>query len=420
MASIQKIVGYGGSIEKRTAPRGVVSYVVNVTDGPTSPVMTTHKAAQAWLEKHAPVISINYRAQIRTRGKSESATFPKKAEAVEWAASIETAMREGKHFPHAAARRTGFDALVASYIEDALDGFDEKQKKTRIQQVEWWAKQFNGRTVVEITPDVIKEARKACAAEKFTRGKPHKNKKTGKMIEPVEYKRSAATVNRYVAALSAVMSYAVNEHTPRLLTTNPVAGIARKTEPKGRIRFLSDDERAALLEACAKSAWPPLRALVLMAITSGARRAEMTGLRWADVDMVAGTALVKETKNGEPRTLIIRGEALKALQAMHAVREEKPKAERSEFVFTNATGGAVEFFDSDWHAALEAAGITGFRFHDLRHTCASYLAAQGASSLEIADVLGHKTLAMVKRYSHLAASHKGGVIDRMVAAKPGL
>jgi integrase len=68
-------------------------------------------------------------------------------------------------------------------------------------------------------------------------------------------------------------------------------------------------------------------------------------------------------------------------------------------------------------AILEAAGIKDFRFHDLRHTTASMLAAQGASLLEIADVLGHKTLAMVKRYSHLVVEHKAKVIEKMVAAK---
>jgi integrase len=362
---------------------------------------------------------ISYRAQIRVRGKSESATFPKKSEAVEWAASLETAIREGKHFPHAVARRTSFDALAAAYVRDALGDFDAKQRATRIQQITWWSGQFKGKTVAEITPDVIKATRAICAAEKFTRGKPREDENTGEMIPPKEYPRSNATVNRYLAALSDAMTYAVHEHSPSLLASNPVAGIGRKSEPKGRTRFLSDDERTRLLDACQKSAWPPLHALVLLAITSGARRTEMTSLRWDDVDTTTGRALVQKTKNGEQRTLIVAGEALKALQVLEAARAEKPKDERSEFVFPNPSGvpGAVKFFDTDWHAALDAAGISGFRFHDLRHTCASYLAAQKCSLLEIADVLGHKTLAMVQRYSHLVVDHKAGVIERMVAAK---
>jgi len=246
----------------------------------------------------------SYRAQIRAKGRSESATFPLKSEAVEWAGKIETAIREGKHFPHAAARRITFDTLAKSYVENALDDMDEKQRATRIQQVTWWSGQFKGRTVVEITPEVIKAARTVCAAEKFTRGHPRTNKKTGKTTEPKQYPRSAATVNRYVAALSAVMTYAIHDHSPALLTTNPVKGVARKSEPAGRTRFLSDAERTALLDACAKSLWKPLHALVLLAITTGARRTEMTSLLWADVDMTAGRALVRKSKNGEQRTLI--------------------------------------------------------------------------------------------------------------------
>ncbi len=76
-----------------------------------------------------------------------------------------------------------------------------------------------------------------------------------------------------------------------------------------------------------------------------------------------------------------------------------------------------EHFDAHWYAALEASGINDFRFHDLRHTTASMLAAQGASLLEIADVLGHKTLTMVKRYSHLVVDHKAKVIEKMITAK---
>jgi len=360
---------------------------------------------------------VSYRAQIRVRGKSESATFPKKAEAVEWAGKIESAIREGKHFPHAAARRTSFDALAQSYVKHALGDFDAKQKATRVQQVTWWSEHFKGKTVVEITSDAIKLGRDACAAETFTRGKPHTNKKTGVVTAPKEYKRTPATVNRYVAALSAVLTYAISEHVPPLLSINPVSTISRKKEPKGRTRFLSDDERTRLLDACANSAWPPLRALVLLAITTGARRAEMTSLEWNDVDTTTGRALVQKSKNGEQRTLILVGEALKALQALETERAAKPKDQRSDFVFHDEQGGAMQFFDNDWHAALDATGIENFRFHDLRHTTASYLAAQGRSLLEIADVLGHKTLAMVKRYSHLVVDHKAGVIESMVAAK---
>jgi len=66
-----------------------------------------------------------------------------------------------------------------------------------------------------------------------------------------------------------------------------------------------------------------------------------------------------------------------------------------------------------WEHAVKRAGIENFRYHDLRHSCASYLAMNGASLMEIAEVLGHKTLAMVKRYTHLSEAHTAGVVARM-------
>ena len=104
----------------------------------------------------------------------------------------------------------------------------------------------------------------------------------------------------------------------------------------------------------------------------------------------------------------------KALEALRALKLQN--SARSRFVFPALSGLDEPYtsFDGHWYAALEAAGIKDFRFHDLRHTTASYLASQGASLLEIADVLGHRTMAMVKRYSHLTQGHKTTVLERMV------
>jgi integrase len=387
---------------------------------------------------------VSYRAQIRVKGRaSESETFPNRKEAEAWAASVESAIREGRHFPHAAAKRTSFDALAKDYINTVLPEFDETQRAARTLHLDWWANQFGGKSVSEITKDVIAKARDACAAETFTKSPRIPDDVSRKILElakadkthrqiaaeagqsltvvrrvvngktkPKEHKRSGATVNRYIATLSAVLSFAVDERS--LLDRNPVSSVSRKVESRGRTRFLLDAERTALVDACTKSDWAPLHTLVLLAISTGARRGELLSLRWADVDLKAGRALVRESKNGEQRTLPLAGKALDALRAL-----KLNGSGRSEWVFPNPSGhpGPFENFDAQWYAALEAAGISDFHFHDLRHTTASMLAAQGASLLEIADVLGHKTLAMVKRYSHLVVDHKAKVIERMVAAK---
>jgi len=349
-----------------------------------------------------------YRAQVRVKGRPAlSETFPTKKEAENWASSVESAIREGRHFPHLKSKRTAFAELVQRYRDTVMKEARASSKAVREQHLDWWNLRFAGRTLAEVTPDLVAEARDALASEKFTRGKVHK--KIGVEIQPTEYTRAPATVNRYLATLSHLFTMAVKEW--RLVVSNPVRDIAKKKEARGRVRFLSDAEREALLAACATSDWPALQALVLLAISTGARRGELINLKWDDVDLKAARAVVRETKNGDPRVLPLVGRALEALRTLRL-----QGGGRSEWVFparSDHPGSPYEYFDGVWYDALKAARIEDFRFHDLRHTTASYLASQGASLIEIADTLGHRTLSMVKRYAHLTQSHKVSAIEKM-------
>jgi integrase len=358
---------------------------------------------------------ISYRAQIRVKGRrSMSETFTNRKAAAKWAARIETGIDEGKHFPHLKAAKTPFADLVARYQESVLKDAKRQLQISQGRHLAWWAARFAGLSLAEITVDKVVEARDALSAERFTRGKARPDPKTGELIAPNEYARAAATVNKYVKTLARVFALAVREW--RLIDRNPAADVSKKKEPRGRTRFLSDEERAKLLEACAASDWKPLYALVLLALSTGARRGELLRLTWADVslDPKAPRALIRESKNGDERVLPLVGKALEAL------RELKLQGSAiSQFVFRapNGRDEPYTYFDGTWYPAVEAAGLKDFRFHDLRHSCASYLAAQGASLLEIADTLGHRTLAMVRRYAHLAQSHKTAAIERMAKAK---
>ena len=355
--------------------------------------------------------TISYRAQVRVKGRpAKSETFPNRKEAEKWAAGLEAAIRENRHHPHLAGGKKTFAEAVDRYVKTVINNAEPVDKRTRELHLAWFANQFIGLSLAEITPDRIAEARDALAAEKFSRNKKDED---GALPEDATmYQRSGATINRYLATLSHMLNVAKKEW--RLIDRNPVSDITKMKEGRGRTRFLSDEERATLLNVCSKSGWPQLHTLVVLAISTGARRGELISLKWDAIDLKAGKAVVTETKNGEARTLPLVGKALEALRALKLQGSAK-----SEYVFPNPSGfpGYFENFDQRWIEALKAAGIKGFRFHDLRHCCASYLAANGASLLEIADVLGHKTLAMVRRYSHLTQSHKASVIERMVKAQ---
>jgi len=183
---------------------------------------------------------VSYRAQVRVKGRSsESATFPNRKEAEAWAASIESAIREGRHFPHAAAKRTSFDALAEDYTKTKLPEFDETQRAARRRHLDWWSQQFAGLSLAEITADRISRACDALAAETYTKSPPIPDAVRWKVLElaeagkthsnivaesgqsavavrrilkgnaaPTEYKRSGATINRYIATLSHALTFA--------------------------------------------------------------------------------------------------------------------------------------------------------------------------------------------------------------------
>jgi integrase len=218
--------------------------------------------------------------------------------------------------------------------------------------------------------------------------------------------RSSATVSLYLAALSHVFTIAVNEW--QWLDDSPMRKVRKPRKPRGRVRFLSDEEGHSLLAACQASRNPYLYTIMVLALATGARRGELLSLRWPDVDLRRGTLTFHETKNGERRAVPLTGQAL-TLMCQHV----KVRRLDTVLVFPDATGRRAVGIREAFEGAVERAGIKDFRFHDLRHTAASYLAMSGASLAEIAEVLGHKTLAMVKRYAHLSEAHTRGVVERM-------
>lgn len=185
--------------------------------------------------------------------------------------------------------------------------------------------------------------------------------------------------------------------------------VKKPSLPQGRDRFLDEDEREKLLQVCQESQCAYLYPIVIIAISTGARRGEILNLRWRDVDLERGLARLVKTKNNEKRAIPLTHLALEIIQKLY--RMENPS--KTDFLFPRADGKKPVEITKHWKKALIEAEIEDFRFHDLRHTAASYLAMNGATLAEIAEVLGHKTLQMVKRYAHLSDQHTASVVERM-------
>ena len=171
--------------------------------------------------------------------------------------------------------------------------------------------------------------------------------------------------------------------------------------------WLSDAERKRLLAACERSRWDKLSLLVKMAIGTGARRAELLGLHWCDIDFDRHTATLHTTKNKDKRVLPLPDAIMVELQPFRRVGKV--------LVFESRHNpGRPTAVRLHWEAALKAANVTDFRFHDLRHTAASYLVMGGASLAEIGDILGHRSAQTSKRYAHLSTEHKAALAERLL------
>ena len=193
------------------------------------------------------------------------------------------------------------------------------------------------------------------------------------------------------------------------LEENPVSKLRKLKESKGRERLLSEEELDRLLEATKQSANKDLHTAVVLALSTGARKMEIWGLRWRDVELNEGLATLHQTKNGETRTVPIQAYALDLMRKRSKVRHID-----TDLVFPSTVDPQKPFdFRTSWEKVLSKARILDFCWHDFRHISGSYLAMGEASTREIAEILGHKTLQMAMRYSHLSQKHSASVVRTM-------
>lgn len=341
---------------------------------------------------------VSYRVKVRLKGfPVQTATFPRLTDARRWAQQTEAAIREGRHFKTTEAKRRTVAELIDKYLADVLPHKKPKSILAQTTQLNWWKSRLGAFALADITPAVVADYRDRLKNEPF--------------LTPAgaEKKRSTSTVVRYLAALSHVFTVAVKEW--GWVDDNPVLKVTKPKQPGGRVRFLDDDERARLLQACKESSNSDLYAAVVLALSTGARQMEIWGLRWGQVDLTRRVILLDDPeaiKNSQRRVLPLEAHALDLMK-------EKAKLRRigTDLVFPGRSGKAAMDFRAPWETALKKAGIENFRWHDLRHSAASYLAMNGATLPEIAAVLGHKTLAMVQRYAHLSEAHTSAVVGRM-------
>jgi integrase len=342
-------------------------------------------------KRHTATGIPSYRVSIRLKGHPmQNATFASKTDAKKWAQATEAAIKEGRHFKTTEAKKHTLAELIDRYIKDVLPT-KPKQAGHQQQQLEWWKARIGDYALADISTAMIVQCRDDLGNGETNRGKP----------------RSPATVCRYLAALSHAFTIAVTEW--QWLEISPMRHVKKPTEPRGRVRWLDDNERARLLAACQESSNQWLYLCVVLALSTGMRQAELMSLKWADLDLKAGFLILHHTKNNERRRIPLSGLALELLKEHSKLR----RLDTPLLFPGNVHADKPIDLRAPWEAALKQAGINDFKWHDLRHSCASYLAMGGASLTEIGAVLGHKSIAMTQRYSHLSENHVAGVLEQM-------
>jgi integrase len=333
---------------------------------------------------------LRYQVQVRIKGHPpQHASFKRKTDAERWIQQTEAAIREGRHFKTTEAKKHTLGEMVDRYITDVLPTKRKSEKKQTAQLI-WWKGELGSYLLADISPSQIAQKRDFLLKSITVRGR----------------ERSPSTVVRYMAALSHAYSVAMKEW--GWIEENPIKRVTKPREPRGRVRFLDNEERDRLLSACEKSSNPFLYQIVVMALSTGMRQSEILHLKWSDVDLEKGRVILQQTKNGERRQVALSGPALEMVHDQGKLRRID-----TPLLFPGRFPRKPMDIRGAWDNALKRANVDDFRFHDLRHCCASYLAMNGASVAEIAEILGHKTLAMVKRYAHLSDSHTAGVLAKM-------
>jgi integrase len=306
-----------------------------------------------------------WQARIARKGfPPEVRSFSSRSEALRWAREVETAIDAGTF-------RSAGKAAEAT-LREHLQRYSEQVSPTKRGHAEEVIRlkalqraRIAGYSLSNLTPERVAAFRD----ERLLHVK-------------------AGAVIRDLSLLSSVINHARREW--GVAVENPCALVRKPATPPGRTRVLSSDERERLFEALTPTGRrnPWMLPLVRLALLTAMRRGELLSLCWSDLDLVGRVAHLRMTKSGTPRSVPLSSEAVALLAGLDRCSDGR--------VFPID----AQTMEAAFKRARDRAGVTNLRFHDLRHTATSALAAKLPNVIELAAVTGHRTIQMLKRYYH--------------------
>jgi len=321
-----------------------------------------------------------WKSVIRRSGwPTVSKTFRVKRDAEDWSRATEDEIIRGIYIPRSHSEKLTVSKALDRYLKEVTP---TKKPSTQIREV-GRAKQLKSSlgnySLAALNADKIGVFRDA----RLAGGK------------------SASTIRLELGLLSNLYTVAIKEWGLGLIA-NPVLNVRKPPPSKGRNRRLSKKEEKALLKACDAHSNPFFGWIVRIALFTAMRLGEISSLTRSQVNLRRRTVTLNDTKNNEVRTVPLSN---KALAVFEAAMDHPIQPEDTDLLFYGDPGRDGKrrpyIINRTWIYSLEEAGIEGLRFHDLRHEATSRLVEAGLSDQQVSSITGHKSMQMLKRYTHL-------------------
>lgn len=346
-----------------------------------------------------------WKAVIRKHGWPTTAkTFRTKRDAEDWSRRTEDEMVRGVYIQRGASERLTFAAALDRYLSEVTPTKKLATQRAEVLKAKPLREFFGAYALAAISVDLVARYRDLRLATPSQRA----SKTTGK-AKPLR----PATVRLELALLGHVFSTAIKEWRIGLVQ-NPVHNVRKPSAGEGRDRRLGRGEEERVFAAVDAYSNPMLGWIVRIALETGMRSGEITGLQLRQVDTARRIVRLADTKNDTARTVPLTRTAQAAFEQALA---NPLRPQGCDLVFFGEPGRdglrRPYNFNKAWNEIKHRIGVADLRFHDLRHEAVSRLVEAGLSDQEVASISGHKSMQMLKRYTHLRAEDLVGKLDEL-------
>lgn len=344
-----------------------------------------------------------WKSVVRKKGwPTTSKTFRTKRDAVDWARQTEDQIVRGIYVERMDSHQIMFAAALDRYLAEVTPTKRVSTQRSEVLRAKALNKYFGKYSLAAIGTDLVARYRDERLATPSKRARS-KDGPRGTL--------SASTVRLELALLGHVFTTAIKEWRIGIVV-NPVSNIRKPSAGEGRNRRLRPEEEVELLQAVDAYSNPMLGWIVRIALETGMRSGEITGLRLGDVDTARRLVHLSDTKNNSSRTVPMTRAAKAVFDKARDNPMRPPDCDLLFFGEVGKNGARHPYtFNPAWLKIKRSLGLADLRFHDLRHEAVSRLVEAGLSDQEVASISGHKSMQMLKRYTHLRAEDLIGKLD---------